>query len=95
MIERIETCDDYGGAETETPVEQRTGSNAGAVADFGRSQRSAIPGVRGSCRAVRFRSFRSAVARQEPRPPRLTIIRDCTPRMLFLAAPAAATIKAA
>jgi hypothetical protein len=43
---------------------------AGAVADFGRSQRTAIPGGRGSCRAVRFRS---AVARQEPRPPKLTI----------------------
>ena len=35
----------------------------GAVADFGSSQRSAIPGGRGSCQAVRFRS---AVARQEP-----------------------------
>jgi hypothetical protein len=48
----------------------------GAVADFGSSQRSAIPGGRGSCRAVRFRS--RAVARQEPRPPSLTIIRDYT-----------------
>ena len=37
----------------------------GAVADFGSSQRSAIPGGRGSCRAVRFRI---AVARQQPRP---------------------------
>jgi hypothetical protein len=47
----------------------------GAVAGFGRSQRSSIPGGRGSCRALRFRG---AVAQQEPRPPMLTIIRDCT-----------------
>jgi hypothetical protein len=47
----------------------------GAVADFGRSQRTAIPGGRGSCRAERFRS---AVARQEPRPLKLTVIRDYT-----------------
>jgi hypothetical protein len=57
----------------------------GAVADFGRSQRSAIPGGRGSCRAVRFRS---AVARREPRPPKFTIIRDYTPlRQLMLKSP--------
>ena len=55
---------------------QANGPASGAVADFGGSQRSAIPGGRGSCRAVRFRS---AVARQEPRPPKLTIIRDYTP----------------
>ena len=34
----------------------------GAVADFGSSQRSAIPGGRGSCRAVRFSSSGSAGA---------------------------------
>ena len=50
-------------------------ASMGAVSDFGSSQRSAIPGGRGSCRAARFRS---AVARQEPRPPKLTIIRDYT-----------------
>ena len=36
---------------------------------------------RASCRAV---CFRSAVARQEPRPPVLTIIRDCSPPCLSL-----------
>ena len=55
---------------------QANGPASGAVADFGGSQRSAIPGGRGSCRAVRFRS--SAEAPQEARPPRLTIIRDYT-----------------
>jgi hypothetical protein len=58
-----------------SPANLSSSGQPGAVSDFGSSQRSAIPVGRGSCRAARFRS---AVARQEPRPPRLTIIRDYT-----------------
>jgi len=60
-------------------VRTSIGSWTGAVANFGRSSIYPIPGGRSFCWAA---CFRDAEARQQPRPPKSTVIGDDTRRGL-------------